>query len=260
MIILAFAVLGILLGITTARKRKGNRLDMAQYAAGYAIAFMLLGVVASIVIERIVGLMFLPFFDALRRAGVPVTLREYLGFLGALDAGLATYDVDAFYYLGRTIMVKNEAHLDRFDRAFAESFKGIEAIPIEAVFDALDLPEEWLRKMAEKHLSAEEKAEIEALGGFDKLMETLRERLKRTRRSPSGRVEMDRHGRHVALRGLWLQPRRRSHRARCVAPPTRRQSLGQARLQRPRRYPRDRHTHDQGGAATTAPMGPRRGA
>ncbi|MBT8413830.1 MAG: VWA domain-containing protein [Boseongicola sp.] len=122
--------------------------------------------------------MFLPFFEALRRTGVPVTLREYLGFLGALDADLATYDVDAFYYLARTIMVKNEAHLDRFDRAFAASFEGVEAIPLEAVVDALDLPEDWLRKMAEKHLSPEEKAEIEALGGFDKLMETLRERLK----------------------------------------------------------------------------------
>ena len=122
--------------------------------------------------------MFLPFFDALRRTGVPVTLREYLGFLGALEADLATYDVDAFYYLARTIMVKNEAHLDRFDRAFAESFQGIEAIPLEAVVEALDLPEDWLRKMAEKHLSPEEKAEIDALGGFDKLMDTLRERLK----------------------------------------------------------------------------------
>ena len=84
--------------------------------------------------------MFLPFFDALRRSGVPVTLREYLGFLGALDAGLATYDVDAFYYLARTTMVKNEAHLDRFDRAFAASFEGVETIPLEAVVKALDLP------------------------------------------------------------------------------------------------------------------------
>ena len=130
--------------------------------------------------------MFLPFFDALRRAGVPVTLREFLGFLEALDAGLATYDVDAFYYLGRTIMVKSEAHLDRYDRAFAESFKGIEIIPIEAVVEALDLPEEWLRKMAEKHLSAEEKAEIEALGGFDKLMETLKQRLKEQEKRHQG--------------------------------------------------------------------------
>ncbi|MBT8459309.1 MAG: VWA domain-containing protein [Boseongicola sp.] len=122
--------------------------------------------------------MFLPFFDALRRSGVPVTLREYLGFLGALDAGLATYDVDAFYYLARTTMVKNEAHLDRFDRAFAASFEGVETIPLEAVVEALDLPEDWLRKMAERHLSSKEKAEIEALGGFDKLMDTLVERLK----------------------------------------------------------------------------------
>ena len=122
--------------------------------------------------------MFLPFFETLRRVGVPVSLREYLSFLGALDAGLSTYDIDTFYYLARTIMVKNEAHLDRFDRAFAEAFKGVEGISPEAVVEALDLPEDWLRKMAEKHLTEEEKKEIEALGGFDKLMETLRERLK----------------------------------------------------------------------------------
>ena len=92
--------------------------------------------------------MFLPFFDALRRAGVPVTLREYLGFLEALDAGLATYDVDAFYYLGRAIMVKNETHLDRYDQAFSHAFKGLEAIPADAVVQALDVPEDWLRKLA----------------------------------------------------------------------------------------------------------------
>ncbi len=123
--------------------------------------------------------MFLPFFETLRGAGIPVSLREFLSFLEALDAGMATYDVDEFYYLARTTMVKNEAHLDRFDRAFAEAFRGIEAIPAEAVLDALDLPEEWLRKLAEKHLSDAEKAEIEALGGFDRLMDTLRERLKK---------------------------------------------------------------------------------
>ncbi|RZW05292.1 MAG: VWA domain-containing protein [Rhodobacteraceae bacterium] len=121
--------------------------------------------------------MFLPFFDHLRRNGLPVSLREYLTFLEALESGLATYDVDAFYYLARAIMVKSEAHIDRFDRAFAAAFEGIEAIPVEAVIEALDLPEDWLRKMAEKHLSADEMAEIEALGGFDKLMDTLRKRL-----------------------------------------------------------------------------------
>jgi uncharacterized protein with von Willebrand factor type A (vWA) domain len=122
--------------------------------------------------------MFVPFFDTLRRAGVPVSLREYLTFLEAMRAGLATYDVEAFYYLARTAMVKDERHVDRFDRAFAHCFKGLEDIAPEDVIEAMDLPEDWLRKMAEKHLSEEERAEIEALGGFDKLMETLQERLR----------------------------------------------------------------------------------
>ena len=122
--------------------------------------------------------MFLPFFDNLRSAGVPVSLREYLTFLEGMRAGLATYDIEGFYYLARTAMVKDERNIDRFDRAFAASFEGLEAITADQVLDAVNLPEDWLRKMAEKHLSDEEKAEIEALGGFDKLMETLKERLK----------------------------------------------------------------------------------
>ena len=121
--------------------------------------------------------MFLPFFDQLRRGGVPVSLREYLTFLEGMRAGLVTYDIEAFYFLARTCMVKDERNIDKFDRAFAASFEGLEAIPIEAVMDAVDIPQDWLEKMAEKHLSAEEKAEIEALGGFDKLMETLKKRL-----------------------------------------------------------------------------------
>jgi uncharacterized protein with von Willebrand factor type A (vWA) domain len=121
--------------------------------------------------------MFLPFFKTLREAGVPVSLREFLGFLAGMRAGLVTYDVEGFYYLARTTMVKDERHLDRFDRAFAAAFKGLEAISPADVLNALDLPEDWLRKLAEKHLTPEERAEIEALGGFDKLMETLRKRL-----------------------------------------------------------------------------------
>ncbi|MFD2175360.1 vWA domain-containing protein [Rhodobacter lacus] len=122
--------------------------------------------------------MFLPFFEQLRAAGVPVSPREYLSFLEGLAAGLCTYDLDGFYYFARTAMVKDERHLDRFDRAFSQSFKGLEALSEEAVLEALNLPEDWLRKLAEKHLSAEEKAQIEALGGFEKLMDTLRDRLK----------------------------------------------------------------------------------
>lgn len=122
--------------------------------------------------------MFLPFFENLRDARVPVSLREFLGFLEGLKAGLATYDVESFYYLARTIMVKDERNIDKFDRAFAATFDGLGEISAQDVLDAVNIPEEWLRKMAEKHLSAEEMAEIEAIGGFDKLMETLQERLK----------------------------------------------------------------------------------
>jgi len=122
--------------------------------------------------------MFLPFFEELRRHRVPTSLREFLDFLAALRAGLVTYDVDAFYHVARTALVKDERHIDRFDQAFAAAFRGVEAIPDAAVVEAMDLPEDWLRKMAEKHLSPEERAGIEAMGGFDKLMETLRARLK----------------------------------------------------------------------------------
>ena len=121
--------------------------------------------------------MFLPFFLALRDEGVPVSLREYLAFLEGLQAGLVTYEPEGFYYLGRTAMVKDERHLDRYDRAFAKAFKGLEAISDAEVLEAIDLPGDWLAKLAEKHLTAEEKAQIAALGGFDKLMETLKQRL-----------------------------------------------------------------------------------
>jgi uncharacterized protein with von Willebrand factor type A (vWA) domain len=121
--------------------------------------------------------MFLPFLAELRRAGVPVSLREHLAFLEGVLAGLATYDAEAFYYLARTVLVKDERHIDRFDQAFAAAFRGLESIPPEAVIEALDLPPEWLEKLAEKHLTPEERAQIMALGGFEKLMETLRARL-----------------------------------------------------------------------------------
>jgi uncharacterized protein with von Willebrand factor type A (vWA) domain len=121
--------------------------------------------------------MFLSFFAALREARVPVSLREFLTFLEAMRADLVTYDVEGFYYLARAAMVKDERHIDRFDQAFAQAFRGLEAVPPEAVLEALDLPADWLRKAAEKHLTEAEHAEIEAMGGFDKLMETLRRRL-----------------------------------------------------------------------------------
>ncbi len=121
--------------------------------------------------------MFLPFFVALRKSGVPVSLREFLAFLEGMQAGLVTYDIEGFYYLARTAMVKDERHLDRFDRAFADAFKGLEAIAPEQVIEAIDLPADWLKKLVERTLSPEEKERVKALGGFDKLMETLKKRL-----------------------------------------------------------------------------------
>ncbi len=130
--------------------------------------------------------MFLPFFLALRDEGVPVSLREYLAFLEGLQAGLVTYQPEGFYVLGRVAMVKDERHLDRYDRAFAKSFKGLEAISDAEVLEAINLPADWLAKLAEKHLTPEERAQIEALGGFDKLMETLKKRLEEQKERHEG--------------------------------------------------------------------------
>ncbi len=119
--------------------------------------------------------MFVNFFLELRNASIPVTLREYLTLMEAMDKGFAEYSLDQFYYLSRACLVKNESNLDKFDRIFSHVFKGLDAAKGEEEVD--DIPEKWLRKMAEKLLTEEEKAEIQALGGWDKLMETLAERL-----------------------------------------------------------------------------------
>jgi len=122
--------------------------------------------------------MFLRFYENLRAAQIPVSLREFLSFLEALKAQTVIYDVEGFYYLARLTMVKDERFLDRFDVAFAQSFEGVEAATLAGIMEKAEIPEEWLRKMAEKSMSAEEMAEVEALGGFEALMETLKQRLK----------------------------------------------------------------------------------
>ncbi len=122
--------------------------------------------------------MFNSFFYELKRAQVPVSLREYLTLLEAVEAGLANYAIEDFYYLSRSALVKDERHIDRFDQVFGHVFKGLEYLSdiFKDVFGE-ELPEEWLRQMAELHLSEEERAEIEARGGWDKLMEELKQRL-----------------------------------------------------------------------------------
>ena len=112
--------------------------------------------------------MLIDFFFTLKKGGVPCTIREFLNLLDGLNQHVIYGSVDDFYHLSRVCLVKNEAHFDRFDRAFAEYFKGVEKL--DDMFGR-DIPEEWLRKLAEKILSDEEKKMIEALGGFDKLID-----------------------------------------------------------------------------------------
>lgn len=122
--------------------------------------------------------MFIPFFLKLKEAKVPVTLREFLSLLEGMEEGIADYDIEAFYYLARTTLIKDERFIDRFDQVFADYFRGVEAIGGNAeAMEATAIPDEWLRKLAKKHLTEEERKQVEALGGFDKLMETLRQRL-----------------------------------------------------------------------------------
>ena len=121
--------------------------------------------------------MFRPFLDALRREGVPVSLREWLDLMGAMQAGVAGWAVDDFYTVARAILVKDERHLDRYDRAFSAAFAGLDSVPIEALVSQTALPPEWLEKLAEKLLTPEERAAIEGAGSFEALMEKLRQRL-----------------------------------------------------------------------------------
>ncbi|MDB5644760.1 VWA domain-containing protein [Methylobacterium sp.] len=127
--------------------------------------------------------MLLQFFTALREAKVPVTLREFLTLLEALDRDLAYKRVEEFYLLARMALVKDERNLDRFDRVFGSVFKGIETLG-EAT-EPTAIPEAWLRKLAEKYLSEVEKAELKALG-WDKLFETLKQRLAEQRERHQG--------------------------------------------------------------------------
>lgn len=121
--------------------------------------------------------MFIPFFLELKAAKVPVTLREFLVLMEGMGQHVADHDVESFYFLARAALVKDERFIDRFDQVFAHYFKGVETVSGQPAIDARDLPEEWLRRLADKHLSEDEKKLVEALGGFDKLMEALKQRL-----------------------------------------------------------------------------------
>lgn len=124
--------------------------------------------------------MLIDFFCKVRSYKVPCTLRELLDLFRALEQGVVFANIDDFYSLSRTVLVKDEVHYDKFDRAFAEYFKGIATIEI----DFSEIPEEWLKKHFSNQLSEEEKSKLIALGGLDKLMETLQARLKEQKKTP----------------------------------------------------------------------------
>jgi len=127
--------------------------------------------------------MLLNLFNEMRAAKVPVSLRELLDLIAALEQRIVFADMDAFYFLARTILVKDERHFDKFDRAFAAYFQGLENL--DALLEAL-IPEEWLRKEFERLLSDEERAQIQSLGGLDELLEAFKKRLEEQKERHAG--------------------------------------------------------------------------
>jgi len=118
--------------------------------------------------------MFISLFNTLRSTGVPCSLRELLDLIAAMDKNLVFADMERFYFLSRAILVKDEKHYDKFDRAFDIYFKGIESL--DDILEML-IPEEWLKAEFEKHLTEEELAKIKSLGGLEKLLEEFKKRL-----------------------------------------------------------------------------------
>ena len=127
--------------------------------------------------------MFVHFFHELKKANVPVSLREYLTLLEAMDSDVIDRKVEDFYYLSRATLVKDERNLDKFDVVFSHVFKGLELM---GDGDIAQIPEEWLRALTEKFLTEEEKAQIEALGGWEKIMEELQKRLEEQKERHEG--------------------------------------------------------------------------
>ena len=129
--------------------------------------------------------MLLPLFTELRTARVPVSLKEWLHLMEAMDAQVTDRRVEDFYHLSRAILVKDEKHYDRFDQVFGKVFKGLETVGPDELAPA-DIPEDWLRSLTERHFTPEELAEIQALGGFDTLMDELRKRLEEQKERHQG--------------------------------------------------------------------------
>ena len=130
--------------------------------------------------------MFLDFFFKLKNAKIPVSLNEFLNFLNALDNQIISYDVNAFYYLARTCLIKDEKLFDKFDLVFGEYFKSIERIELEDVMSSVDIPDDWIKQMFNRYFTEDEINRIKSQGGIEKLLKTLKQRLKDQKKRHQG--------------------------------------------------------------------------
>ncbi len=130
--------------------------------------------------------MYTNFFLELKKFGIPVSIQEFLTFLNCLQTNLTEFEIEKFYFLAKTSLVKHEKYFDTFDQIFSSNFNGLEKIELEKFLDKMNLPSEWLEKLAEKLLTKEEMKKIKSLGNFEKLMETLRKRLKEQKKRHQG--------------------------------------------------------------------------
>ena len=130
--------------------------------------------------------MFLDFFLKLKNAKIPVSINEFLNLLNACNNQVISYDVNAFYYLARTCLIKDEKLFDRFDLVFGEYFKSIERIELEDVMSSMDIPDDWIKQMFNRYFTEDEINRIKSQGGIEKLLKTLKQRLKDQRKRHHG--------------------------------------------------------------------------
>ena len=130
--------------------------------------------------------MFLDFFLKLKNAKIPVSINEFLNLLNACNNQVISYDVNAFYYLARTCLIKDEKLFDRFDLVFGEYFKSIERIELEDVMSSMDIPDDWIKQMFNRYFTEDEINRIKSQGGIEKLLKTLKQRLKDQKKRHQG--------------------------------------------------------------------------
>ena len=130
--------------------------------------------------------MYTKFFLDLKKFGVPVSIQELLTFLNCLQTNLTEFEIEKFYFLAKASLIKHEKYFDTFDQIFSSNFNGLEKIDIKKFLNKMDLPAEWLEKLAEKLLTKEEMKQVKSLGTFEKLMETLKKRLKEQKKRHQG--------------------------------------------------------------------------